>query len=102
MTDDLLKKWQELEDESIYLLFSGKDASGREIYAYLQVPYKNLPDFVKAVEKDDAFLLETHATILYWNYGTQPPEEVQAIMAERHGFDHGLDEKLGEKLKLLK
>ncbi|MBI1274680.1 hypothetical protein GC177_01760 [bacterium] len=102
MSDDLLKQWQDVKGTPVYLLFSGKDAQARDIYAYLSIPCENMLGFVTAINQGDAIELEDHATILYWNFGVTPPEEVQAVMKARHGFDHDYEVRLSEKLKLLK
>lgn len=102
MSDGLLSQWQDVKGTPVYLLFSGKDAEGRDIYAYLSIPCENMLGFITALNEGDSIELEAHATILYWNYGAEPPEEVRTVMKARHGFDHDYEAQLSEKLKLLK
>ncbi len=97
-----LKKYMKKEDNneapSMFVLVKGLSASGEPQYAYVSITYEKYGAFLKAQEAG-AYDLSAFGTILHHGSGLEPSIEVRTRMQEQYGVQHDFEQQIVEAIK---
>jgi hypothetical protein len=77
------------EEVGILELFQGTTVK-ESFYAYIIVSPAKIFDFKEKVMNCEQITLADYGEVIYADYGSFPPEEIQKEMQEKHGADHSL------------
>jgi len=88
-----------ITDGGVVYLSEGVAQNGQDYWAYLMVPFERVEEYERASHARESFDLKDYGTILRWDYGKSPPEELKQQIEDNLPLRHDFVERAHEELQ---
>jgi len=100
---DLASIFKNLNGMGFVHISCGKDAKGRDYWAYLYIPFDKAEQFAHVLQRGEPVNLTQQGKIITSGFGEFPPDYIQEYMTLKYGIDHkALDRTMDAAEELFK